>query len=1077
MTLKKTRKNKRLLGGDNEILKGKIFELFKENKKLHVDELAKNKKVNYVLSAAKQYGKYIPKRVKKYIASQYGIKTDGDINVSDLATDIDTTLKYLKDDKNDEELFDSFYDIHKSDIENLYEKYEKDGKIENSDISKIFGKESDFNKMYDVAFDKVESAADKGKLKTSKKTINEVKNNEQIKNILKENYQQIDIDIPKEPLKSLFDEVKEKEKKEGKQKEIKKDDDKVEQVKEIKKDKEDEEVKEIKGKKELKRKYTGNDSILNKIVNSKENIKGPLFSKNLYDEAYATKDKPNKLIQDLNQIKKEFNLSKNKIKKLEDQIDKYSKLEVEQQSAKIEYAKFKEEKAMNNFIKMRDIANMAGNVLINLGHATGYTISTARDYLSTIGSVGQGVIIKLIFLILIIIAIIVGIYKYNDVQNANSMSFMNNNNKFLIFNGSNNFFNNINEYIGGILPFSALNGLNNSITFAMTGQNIYDKYLINREETTDGRSDNIFHINYKNNYGDITDNEKTYCTIKPKDIIINYNDNNYPNSDYNKLDDDLKKDMNYYKYYHIPIVSNNTGKYELDLKNSTFNNTPSKNENIAIRDSLSKYNLFKYNNNNLVLNKFNNVYYDSKNTNTITNINSVNTIDSYSSYGIYLVNPNYNGINIAIIDVNFKYENFNNTALNKFDFYINNNDFNKNIFYVKINKKNPNYIYITSRENDENNDTSIFDFMDIYDINNFSIIKLYNQNEKLSVHDLYFKIPPNNNHVMPPKLKYDNENQRFYIDFIVDGDNSSYLYMDKAINGSINPIYEINIDANKLNFEDNTNCDNYFLLYPSLDDDILFKNDVTDHELSDIILNFQNSQGEQINYIYGLNTGTKRPDIIRHNIGYINLQLNYLSNNNYFKDTNDKMNKYIKDVMEKYDRNKNINSDKTFISYAFLLYFIMNYFSRCQFYINLYDYNYSSDTKYTRLSYSIYLISNNEDGGNTDIFGPKTGLGGSDYGEWTSNKIFRIDMTKYPNIKINSKFFKNKSVQSIGSSSINFKNNTQIYKYFNDNKEYIHKELMNSGNDYKQHLLEKNLYFREPKSFVGKLYTLIINKY
>jgi hypothetical protein len=650
-----------------------------------------------------------------------------------------------------------------------------------------------------------------------------------------------------------------------------------------------------------------------------------------------------------------------------------------------------------------------------------------------------------------------------------------------MFDGYDNFYNNMMEYVKGIVPFNVINSfnlLNNNISYLATGQNIYDKYLTKREETNEGRCDNIFHINYNNNYDSINDKQKTYCTIVPNDIILNYNENNNQNGDYNKLDIDLKNDINFYNYYYIPILTNNnTGKYELDLNNSTFNNIPSPNTDPKIKNALSKYNLIKTNKNNtnLILNNFNNVYYDTK-----SHINNTSISDSYSAYGIYLVNSNYSGLNIAIIDIDFKKDNFidrgkGNKNLNT---YISNPDLNKNIFYIKISKKNPNYIYVTKNENDKNDEKiPIFDFWDSHNKDNISILKLYNQIETLSIYDLKYSIPDYNNNVIPPKLRYDDNSKRFYIDLFQDGDNTTFLKMDKGINGSINPIYEINVDVSKLHYENNRNSDNYFLLFPSLDNDSLFRKTIFQDELMDFILNFQNSSGNQINYNYGIrniNDNVNLSIYIERRPGndkFLNLQENYIYNNNYCKNSRNKLSLFAQKLMNS-SPYKNPNDDKEFKSSLFLLYFIINYYSRCIFFINLYDYNHPG------ASYSIYLISNNEDGGNISIFGPKSGLGGQDYGEWKNNEIFKIDMTKYPNMRTNYKFFKNKSIQSIGSSMINFGKNSQIYNgYLNENKDDMHKTLFNGGLDGNNSLLEKNLYYREPKSFIGRLYSLKIDRY
>lgn len=803
-----------------------------------------------------------------------------------------------------------------------------------------------------------------------------------------------------------------------------------------------------------------------KVLNYKTNIIGPAFATNLYERAYSNKDKPNKLVQDLENYNKILEETKETINKLKEEKQKLIDLAVEEQRNNLTILQLNEEISKNDFNKAIDISKLTGNftqnLLVNLGNFLSFIINTIKNYIEIITKAGQGAIIKFLILVFCIIFFFVTYFHYRNLVDINILSFMNINNKFLIYDNYNNFINNITSKLRGFLPESVyigLNGISNNLHYISTGKNIYDNYLINRDVTEDGRFDNIFHFNKVNNVNnELKYDNYTSCTLKPKDIILNYNDNNM-NNDYNKLDSKLKDNLDYYKYYHIPIGTDPDGKYKLDLENSSFNKIASSNVNQRINKNLSNYKLFKYsNNNNLIFNSFNNNYYNYKNVE-----NNINTIESYSAYGIELVNPNYNKLNIAIIDINFDYNYFKNTSIRDLNSYI--SDKKDNIFYIKINSKHPTNIYVTNNKNIE---ISLFDFMNSN--NNISILKLYNQIEYLDIYDLKFNIPQYNDNVIPPKLKYDNENSRFYIDFFLDGDNSCYLEMDKAINGSINPIFEINVNANNLNFYNSKDCDNYFLLFPSIDS-----------ELSDIFFKFQNTQGKQIDFKYSFDISStpKKHKITRVNNGAEiykrEFDINYFSIIKYYSNDEKRINDNLSTKITYHY--PTLNSDheiysKLYISYAILLYLILNYYSRFFFYINVYDYGYSPDTKHERKAYSIYLLSNNQDGGNTDIFGSKSGLGGADYNPWISNKIFKIDMTKYPNLKTNSKYFTNKSIKSVGSSIFNLKNRSEILNYFNENKEEIHNNLMNSDR-----LLEKNLYFKEPKSFVGRLYTLVLNRF
>lgn len=1062
----------KLNGGDNKLLKDRLFKSFNDNKNYYLDIFIRKSNINELLKLSSVLN-IAPKTIIKKAMKNY---TGEDITITNLTKSINDILKYLKNDDNNQILFDSFYNIYKLNIEELYSKYKKNRIINDTDLNFI-NKEYKFDSIYDVIINIISEANKKEEISISRSIFNMIKNNIDIKKFFLNIFTNIDFKNIKNHIKYVFDEIIEEDINNPPQ--INENEENENEEDENEEDENQEGIK--KGTKKIN--FSQSQNPLDFIIKNTKNTKGPLLSTtSLYDKAYSSKSKPNKLNIDLKRLKEEFEISKKNIDIIKKQIDELNDLDVKAETNNINYNKLKEERSKNNFNKVRDVTKMTGttinNLAINVGRSSAFLISTITNYLKIIVHGGEGILLKLLVLVFIIILIISGYAYFKTNKDANLMSFMNNiDNKFFVFNDYKSFYNRMLEYLKGILPLSLFNGLNifsNNISYLTTGQNIYDNYLLPRDEIKEGRSDNIFHINYKNTYGTVIDKNKTYCTIRPKDIIINYNENNYPNSDFNKLDADLKNDIDFYNYYYIPITDNKTtGKYELDLSRSTFNNNPSMNSNLQINNSLSKYKLFKYNNNNLILNNFNNVYYDTK---FHINNNPINTIESYSAYGIYLVNPNYLGINIAMVDINFNKQYFKNTALNNLNTYISIDEIKNNIYYIKINKKNPTFIYVSNNEYDENNQISIFDFINTN--NNISILKLYNQIEEFEMYDLKFNIPIYNNDVIPPKLKYDNQNKRFYIDFILDGDNSCYLSMDKAINGSINPIYEISVNANDLNIENNENCDNYFLLFPSLYNNNLFTNNdnVRNDELENIILNFQNTQGREINYKYSFNiwSNPKKHTISRINNGAesykYDFDANYFNIIKYYSNDDKRIynNLATKIKFENVQSNSNEIHSKLYISYIFLLYFILNYYSRCIFFINLYGSNRES----TRLFYYIYLLSNNENGGNINIFSPKNGLGGLENNQWDSNKIFKIDMTKYINLRTNNIFYKNKSIQSIGSSSINFKNNTQIYNYFNENKEYIHNNLMNSDRK-----LEKNLYFKEPKNFIGKLYSLVINKY
>jgi hypothetical protein len=113
----------------------------------------------------------------------------------------------------------------------------------------------------------------------------------------------------------------------------------------------------------------------------------------------------------------------------------------------------------------------------------------------------------------------------------------------------------------------------NSASHMITGKNKYDSYLEQRHEIDIGRCDDIIHINFKET-SDKYQKERTYSIIAPKDIILKYNNNLYNDSDYNKIDSNIKVLVNnYHSKCIIPIKHNdNTGKYELKLNSNMYFN-------------------------------------------------------------------------------------------------------------------------------------------------------------------------------------------------------------------------------------------------------------------------------------------------------------------------------------------------------------------------------------------------------------------------------------------------------------------------------------------------------------------------
>ena len=340
------------------------------------------------------------------------------------------------------------------------------------------------------------------------------------------------------------------------------------------------------------------------------------------------------------------NLSKiyqDKAIKLKTEIDKlkflqanYNDTTIKNELKNLEIRKFYEKTNFNEFLKADSFNNALGFIgeFITKYFAKyiNFFSENGKAFFGIFFYAGNGAILKICILILIIVI------AYAIINNGANMD-----NPFLVANDNNNIFitkpestsffskilNNLKTFIPPEYRYQFAN-MSNSITYITTGKNNYDNKLIDRDIIESGRSDNIFHLN-------LTDNttyqqEKTFCTIKPKDAIFKFNSNLYTTSDYNKIDKDILQDINYSKEYVVPIINDSNGRYFLNIDGAYYisdNNSNISNSNIP--------NLFKYTDNtktNIIFNSIPNKSY------------SANIIDNnlIAYYGILtLVNVNYKG--------------------------------------------------------------------------------------------------------------------------------------------------------------------------------------------------------------------------------------------------------------------------------------------------------------------------------------------------------------------------------------------------------------------------------------------------
>ncbi len=422
----------------------------------------------------------------------------------------------------------------------------------------------------------------------------------------------------------------------------------------------------------------------------KSDIVGPLLPQSLYKYANA---EPNN-----EKIKKLQDIYTTNYKQLQDNLNSYEKqFELVRNASRDEN---KKDLDLNNLNYKKDIAykKIYGNVakyslngIANIVAATAtlgkYMIENGKFMFNQFTHGGQGIFLKIFGILLLIILIVVGISFtgifskditsvvggndiISNIVNTDYDNYIPSHNSFSFLKKMSDGFNNI---IPSNLKYN-FGSMANSISYITTGKNQYESLLINREELKEGRSDNIFHINFKNNIANYQ-NSKTYCTLKPKDIIFNFNQNLQPNSDYNKLDSDLVNNIKYPNKYTVPINPSESGRFILDIKNAKYGMDDDSTLDASINAISSKIKpLFKTNKNNEIT--FNIV--DTYKTNTITT-------GIIALYGTILLNKNYKGpimiikssgtspnkLYYSIYYINGKYKYYNTSnILNDFTFSL-----------------------------------------------------------------------------------------------------------------------------------------------------------------------------------------------------------------------------------------------------------------------------------------------------------------------------------------------------------------------------------------------------------------------
>jgi len=355
--------------------------------------------------------------------------------------------------------------------------------------------------------------------------------------------------------------------------------------------------------------------------------------------------------------------------------------------------------------------NILSSTLINIVMLGYYVIENAKFAFKLVANAGQGFIIKVVgIIILLIIIITVG---FTTPAFSNPMNVLGSNDiiknilntdveNYIMpyYYNSYSYIYSLTNSINNLLPDNfkyKFASLTNSFNYITTGKNIYDDLLVDRETITDGRSDNIFHINFKSQ--SLFASDKTFCALSPKEVEFKYNGNLYT-SDYNNLDEDLKTDINYPTSYTIPITNDAKGKYVLNPSTSYYNND-NDNDNAKYK-SLPK--LFK------VSGPTNEITFNTVNAITVKSTSN-NMYGIIGLYGTRLLNPNYKGPILKLTTINYSQSGINTNPANNIEtpVYYENGlykyyDNTKNNKYVEIPKDRIYYVNILYDQSGNNRD-------------------------------------------------------------------------------------------------------------------------------------------------------------------------------------------------------------------------------------------------------------------------------------------------------------------------------------------------------------------------------------
>ena len=374
------------------------------------------------------------------------------------------------------------------------------------------------------------------------------------------------------------------------------------------------------------------------------NVIGPLMEKQLYTEKHTGNIGNVKSIYDehLKQKEKEIDKIKETLKDLE---TVRNNKEAENLKLKEINNKIRIEDDRNNIASRQQLYNAVvrdglGGLFTNFKSLAVTSSSSVFNVAKLAFNSGEGILFKviIIFIVIIIItAIIFGIstaiLSTGDTSNSSDISKMIllSDNDFNIMNPNyDSVFSKISNRIKSIIPNNFLykmNGISNSLTYLTSGKNQYDDFLIDRNQITEGRSDNLTHFSKLSKGFNIESNlgPNTVSLYKPIGLTFDFN-NIYTNIDFTNINETIKTNNNYPNKIKIDYTIDKRSKYILDVDTQKYlYDDDDKTQYID-----KKYNIFVNDKNNIKLNSF-------------TNNNYNKTSGIIAIYAPILINYDYKG--------------------------------------------------------------------------------------------------------------------------------------------------------------------------------------------------------------------------------------------------------------------------------------------------------------------------------------------------------------------------------------------------------------------------------------------------